>query len=508
MSNVSRLRPDVGVPLTNLTLQLHSSRVAVPRYDRSALTRSIVHVGVGGFHRAHQEMYFDDLAVQRISDDWGVTGVGLHSRDMKAALSAQDCLYTVVQRGAGVERARVVGSLCQYLYARGEGMRVHAALTDPATRIVTLTITGGGYHLDPQTGEFDVDAEPVRADRAAVGEYDTVWAYLVDALNHRRRSGIPPFTVMSCDNLPDNGAAARKALVSFAELRSPQLAAWINDNVAFPSSMVDRITPKTAPRDRKSIERMFGVADRWPVVTEPFTQWVVEDTFSHGRPPLEEVGVEMVDDVTPHKLAKTRLLNGIHCAIGYLGLLAGYQRTDQAMRNPLIHRYVEELMQDEISPLLSAVPGWDMAEYRSTVLERLMNPHISDQLSRLAARGSVKMPAYLLPSLHEARAQHRQHNLLTLALAAWMRYLRGYDLGRRPITVDDPRAHELTTKAKLGQYNPVPLLKAADVFGDDLQSDDDFIYRLSDKLKDIDRSGVEGAIRRTLAVPLADAVGT
>jgi mannitol-1-phosphate/altronate dehydrogenase len=450
-------------------------------------------------------MYFDALASQGVSQEWGITGVGLHNRQMKAALSKQDCLYTVVERGTGVERGRVVGSLCEYRYAPDESSEVRAALADERTRLVTLTITGNGYHFDPHCGEFDTECEAVRADQGADGQYQTAWGFLADALESRRRSGTKGFTVLSCDNMPDNGGAARAAMVTFARMRDPGLAHWIEENVAFPSTMVDRITPATSQIDRDFIERRFGVADRWPVVTEPFSQWIIEDNFCNGRPPLEDVGVEIVADVSTHKLVKTRLLNGVHCAIGYLGILAGYERTAEAMADPLIYGYVQTLMRSEIAPLLPAVPGWDMDDYQRALLRRLTNPHISDQLSRLAARGSTKMPSYLLPSLNEARTQRRQHTLLTIAVAAWLRYLRAYDFTGAPITIQDQHAPRLTELAERGHNDARPLLGLRDIFAN-LSEDVAFTSRVSAMLEEIDRFGVRAALQRNATGSLTGAM--
>jgi mannitol-1-phosphate/altronate dehydrogenase len=303
---------------------------------------------------------------------------------------------------------------------------------------------------------------------------------------------------MSCDNLPDNGAAARAALSSYAALLDPKLASWIEGNVAFPSSMVDRITPKSSSGDGELVQRLFGVTDRLPVFAEPFSQWVIEDTFCNERPPLHEVGAEFVADVAPHKLAKSRLLNGTHCAVAYLGILAGYQRIDEAMADPVIYRYVERLMREEVAPLLPRVPGLDLEAYQRRLIERLVNPKIGDQLTRLAARGSTKVPAYLLPSLIDARAQGRPHELLTLAVAAWMRYLRGYDFRGKVVHVEDARSRELTTLAKLGQSDPGPLLEVRDVFGD-LGGDDDVVRELKCNLRDLDRARVHDVLRQRLA---------
>jgi mannitol 2-dehydrogenase len=468
----------------------------VPTYDRSMLQRGVVHIGAGNFHRAHQAVYFDDLACSGISTEWGVTGVSLHSRDAKDLLSAQDGLYTVVQRGHDRQTARVVGSIGSIHYAPNDSAAVRAALADPQTRIVSLTITGNGYFLDPVTREFDADHPDVRADLVASNGFATAWGYLAEALEHRRRTGIAPFTVLCCDNIPDNTQPARTALVSFAALRDPDLARWIDTHVAFPSTMVDRITPSTSKSEREFVEHTFGIADRWPVVTEPYCQWIIEDSFSDARPPLEEVGAQFVADVSDHKLIKTRLLNGTHIALGCLGTLAGYQRTDEAMKDHVIFDYVEQLMRDEIQPLLPAVPGMNTPGYRNTLLTRLSNPRMGDQLSRLARRGSTKISSFLLPSLQEAIVQDRPHTLLMLALAGWARYLRGYDLQGREIRIDDPQSELLTKLATMEGNNPGALLRH-EIFTE-LRLVPCFTERFGDMIADIDELGVLPTLRRAL----------
>jgi mannitol 2-dehydrogenase len=496
MRNVLPWRPKTGVPLTNATLRLHSQRIDVPTYDRSALQRGVVHFGAGNFHRAHQAVYFDDLACLGISHDWGVTGVSLHSRDVKDVLSAQDGLYTVVQRGHDRQTARVVGSIGSLHYAPNDRAAVRAALADPQTRVVSLTITGNGYFLNPVSREFDADHPDVRADLVPSNSFATAWAYLAEALERRRRAGTAPFTVLCCDNIPDDTQAARTALVSFAALKDPGLARWIDTHVAFPSTMVDRITPQTSNSERQFVEQTFGVADKWPVLTEPYCQWVIEDTFSNGRPPLHEVGAQFVADVSDHKLVKTRLLNGTHIALACLATLASYQRTDEAMKDRVIFEYVEQLMRDEIQPLLPAVPGMNTPGYRQTLLARLSNPRMSDQLSRLARRGSTKMASFLLPSLQEAIAQDRPHTLLMLAIAGWARYLRGYDLKGREIRIDDPQAALLTKLATMAGDNPDPLLRH-EIFAE-LRLVPAFAECLGDMIANIDEDGVLLTLRQAL----------
>ncbi|BBY02406.1 mannitol dehydrogenase family protein [Mycobacterium seoulense] len=492
MRIISR-RPEGGVPLSNATLQLHSKRIAVPTYERSALRRGVVHIGAGNFHRAHQAVYFDDLARSGISDRWGVTGVSLHSPNAKDMLAAQDGLYTVVQRGHDGQTARVVGSIGSVHYAPNDGAAVRAGLADPQTRIVSLTITDNGYFLDPVTDEFDANHPDVRADLVASGSYATAWGYLAEALDRRRRAGVAPFTVLCCDNIPGDTRPAKTALVSFAAMRNPRLARWIERNVAFPSTMVDRITPQTSKSERAFVEQTYGVADKCPIVTEPYRQWVIEDSFSNGRPPLEEVGAEFVADVSDHKLIKTRLLNGTHIALACLATLAGYQRTDEAMRDPVIFDYVEKLLRDEIQPLLPAVPRMNTPEYRATLLDRLGNPRMSDQLSRLARRGTGKITLFVLPSLREAIAQGRPHTLLMLAVAGWARYMRGHDLQGRKLRLEDSQAIPVARLANMATGNPDPLLRHA-MFAE-LRAVPGFAERLGEMIARIDTRGVLPTLR-------------
>ncbi len=495
MFDVVRLHPSTAVPLNEGTLQLHSTKVDVPTYDRSALKRSIVHIGMGNFHRAHQAVYFDDLAGLGVSQEWGLTGVSLRHGRTNELLSEQDGLYTVVQRSLDEDTARVVGSICRWHFGGENSSAALAALADEATRIVTLTITDDGYCIDKRTGEFDCRRSDVGADLSIPNHFTTTWAYLAEALDRRRRAGLAPFTVMSCDNVPDNGHAARTALVAFAALRDPSLGRWIERHVAFPSTMVDRITPATTWAEKRFVERSFGIADACPVIAEPFRQWFVEDTFCNGRPPLEEVGVDFVADVSGYKLVKTRLLNGMHSAIAYLATLAGYERIHEAVGDPVLGRYAEQLMREEMAPLMPAVRGIDIQDYCSTTLERFRNPRISDRMSRLAARGSVKMPAYLLPSLHEAIAAGRPHTLLMLAVAGWARYLRGRDLVGRDIDIQDSQAHLLKTLAMTGKNYPGPLLRNHDVFGD-LRLVPGFVDQLGEMIESIDTRGVVATVRR------------
>ena len=465
----------------------------IPTYDRRALTPGVVHISVGSFHRSHQAVYFDDLAERGLGTGWGLVGVGLHRREMRDALAAQDGLYTVVARGHGVEQARIIGVITRYLYAPERGDGVLDALTDERTRLATLTITGCGYKVEAATGAFAADDPQVRADLAHPDRPCSAIGYLVEALDRRRRAGRAPFTVLSCDNLPANGALARTALVAFARLRDERLARWIEGNVAFPSSMVDRITPKTTPEDRAMVERVYGISDRWPVMTESFSHWIVEDEFVDARPPLDEVGVQFVSDVRPYALMKTRLLNASHCALGYLGRLGGHRRTHEAIADPAYAAFIARMMSEEIAPLLPPVPGIDLRAYQATLLERFANPAIGDRLTRLCRNGSAKVPRHVLSSIREARATGRPHALLTLTAAAWCRYLRGVDERGLPIVLDDPAAERLRTLALLGGRDPRPLLADHATFGS-LGADAGFVEAIERDVAELDAAGARAVV--------------
>jgi len=470
-------------PLRRATLPLLAARgVSVPTYDARALRSGVVHLGVGRFHRAHQARYFDELAERGISAGWGVLGSGFRSASTKDALAAQDHLFTVVQRhdrtegrpGDGDLDARVVGVLRGYLFAPREHERLVAALAHPDTKLVTVTMTAEAYLPTALT------AGEVRLPGSAFG-------CLVAALDRRRRAGAPPFTVLSCENVPANGDAARDAVLGAASVLRPGLGAWIEREVAFPNSMVDRITPPVTDELRSRLRRRYGLADCCAVVTEPFTQWVVEDRFCNERPPLEEVGVQFVADARPHKELKTRLLNGSHVALGYLGSAAGFTNTAEAMRDPVFGTYVEQLMRAEVAPSLPPVAGVDLAAYQSLLLGRLRSESMGDPLSRLCVRGSMRVPGYVLPSLVDALVAGRPHARLTLVLAGWVRHLRS---GEGP---DDPAAALLHAAVRRHPGDLRPLLAHRAIFGA-LGEHPAYAEELSSAVAALDAYGVLGAI--------------
>ncbi|MFN2561441.1 MAG: mannitol dehydrogenase family protein [Jatrophihabitans sp.] len=451
-----------------------AEHVSFPSYDRDSLVPAVVHLGVGGFHRAHQAVYFDHLAASGCSE-WGVVGVGISRPELGEVLEAQDHLFLVVERQGDRSRARVVGSMVDYLLLADDPAAVTERMADPQTRLVTMTITADGYRVDDE-----------------MQQGDSVFVPVVEALDNRRQAGVAPFTVLSCDNLPDSGAAARRAVLAVAARRSPELVEWIDANVCFPSSMVDRITPSTSDEVRDQVQDEFNIDDGWPVVTEEFSQWVIEDCFSNDRPQLDRVGARFVDDVAPYKLIKSRLLNGTHCALGYLGYLAGYRRTDEAMADPQIDRFITALMRDEVAPLLPGdVAGMELDGYQRDLLERFGNTEIGDQLARLCGRGSTKMVDYVLPSVHEA--QDRPHRLLTLVVAAWCRYLQGTDLQGEPIEVKDARRDELQPLARTAGEDARPFLEVEGIFGD-LARGEQFCAEINRLVRLLDERGVQAAI--------------
>lgn len=455
--------------LNESTLNTLAPTVSTPSYDRSAITPGIIHFGVGNFHRAHQAMYLDRLLAQG-ETDWGICGVGVLPGDqaMRDALAAQDNLYTLVTNAPdGTQEARVIGSLREYLYAPDDPQAVLDRLADPATRIVSLTITEGGYSVNDATGEFDPQDPLTLGDlEPDSGLPSSVLGYITAGLARRRAEGTPPFTVMSCDNIQGNGHVARAVTLAFAERKDPELAAWIAENVAFPNSMVDRITPVTTDETRAAVQAAYGVEDRWPVWAESFTQWVLEDNFPNGRPPLEGVGVQMVDDVMPYELMKLRLLNASHQALAYPGALAGLEFVHEVCRDPVFADFLLDYMRLEGIPTLLPVPGIDLDAYSRELIARYRNEAVRDTLARLAFDGSERIPKFLLPVLREQLASGGDIRRCAFVLAAWSRFLEGRDELGNPTPISDRRAAELSAAARAEHEAPGSFLNYQPVFGD------------------------------------------
>ena len=450
--------------------------VGVPGYDRSRVTPGIVHFGVGGFHRAHQAMYLDTLMCEGEALDWGITGVGVlpGDRRMHEVLHAQDCLYTLVVKDPdGTMHPRVIGSIVDYLFAPDDPDAVLRAMTDPATRIVSLTVTEGGYHVNQATGEFDDTDPAIQSDLEEGAVPGTAFGFIVEALRRRRSEGTEPFTVMSCDNIAGNGEVAHKMIGAFARLKDADLASWIEKHVPFPNCMVDRITPVTTDDDREALAREFGVEDGWPVVCEPFTQWALEDHFAAGRPPYDAAGAQLVPDVTPYELMKLRLLNASHQAMCYLGYLAGYRYAHEVSSDPLFVGFLLGYMDDEATPTLEPVPGVDLDSYKHQLIERFANPEIKDTLARLCAESSDRIPKWLLPVVRDQLAAGGPIRRAALVVAAWARYAEGVDEDGQPIDIVDNRKESVMARAQEQGSEPLAFLRDPDLFGD-LADDDRF----------------------------------
>ncbi|HEY3714023.1 MAG TPA: mannitol dehydrogenase family protein [Jatrophihabitantaceae bacterium] len=442
--------------------------VAVPQYDRRAVSLGIVHFGVGGFHRSHQAMYLDSLMNRELAHDWGICGVGLLPGDqqMRDVLRAQDSLYTLIVKAPnGTRTARVIGSILDYLYGPDEPEEILGTLTSPDIRVVTLTLTEAGYNVHRVTGQFDPGGPDITHDLAHPDAPRTAFGFVVEALARRRASGLAPFTVVSCDNVQGNGHVARTAFSGFAELRDPELASWVRTHVAFPNSMVDRITPATTDDDRATLQGEYGIADAWPVVCEPFTQWILEDSFGDGRPPFDIVGVQLVADVEPYELMKLRLLNASHQALGYAGYLAGYRYVHEASADPAFVEFLLGYMRDEALPTLPPVPGVDLQAYIAELIERFANPEIRDTLARLCVDASERIPKFLLPVIRHQLDTGGPADRAIAVVACWARYAEGVDEQGEPIEVVDPAGDVLTTAAGRQRTDPLAFVENRDVFG-------------------------------------------
>ena len=456
-------------PLNARTLAYWRGRLPVPDYDRDLVTAGVVHIGVGGFHRAHQAMYHDRLMNQGAALDWGICGVGVMAADrrMKEVLDAQDGLYTLVLKHSdGTYEPRVIGSIVEYLFAPDDPEAVIEKMAAESTRIVSLTITEGGYNLSDVTGEFDVANPDVLADLEPGAVPRTTFGLITEALRRRWKRGLAPFTVMSCDNLQDNGYLSKRVFTAFAGLRDPDLGDWVEREARFPNSMVDRITPVTTDTDRGEIRERFGIEDLWPVVCEPYTQWVLQDAFTAGRPPYERVGVQVVEQVEPYELMKLRLLNGSHQAMAYFGYLCGYRLVHEAAQDPLFQAFMLGYMDCEATPTLAPVPGVDLEGYKHTLIERFSNPQVRDTIARLCAESSDRIPKWLLPVVRAQLVTGGEIRRSAAVVASWARYAEGFDEAGQPIEVVDRLRDTLTQLARQQYEDPDAFIANRDVFGD------------------------------------------
>lgn len=470
--------------------------IARPNYDRAGVRVGIVHFGVGGFHRSHQAMYLDTLMNDGQALDWGICGVGVlpHDARMRDVMAAQDCLYTLaVKHPDGSRELRVIGSIVEYLLAPDDPEAVIERMCDPAVRIVSLTVTEGGYNTSDLTGEFDTSNPAMIADATGDAAPATMFGLVTEALARRRARGIPPFTVMSCDNIQGNGDVAKRSFVAYAGMRDAELAAWIANEVAFPNSMVDRITPVTSDDDRREVSDRLGMTDEWPVVCEPFEQWALEEHFPLGRPEFERVGVQVVADVEPYELMKLRLLNATHQGMCYFGYLMGYRFAHEASADPAIATMLLDYMDHEATPTLHPVPGVDLDAYKRMLIERYRNPEVRDTLARLCAESSDRIPKWLLPVVREQLAKDGRIDNSAAFVASWARYAEGVDEQGEPITVVDRLADELVPIARTQSSDPLAFIRNRTLFGD-LVDDDRFVAAYSRALSSLRERGARATV--------------
>jgi mannitol 2-dehydrogenase len=458
------------VQLKQENLYRLADEIARPSYDRSKVKAGIVHIGVGGFHRSHQAYYTDALLSDSDASDWGICGVGLRDADRKIGdiLKTQDYLYTlIVKHPQGTVETCVIGSLIDFMLACDDPGAVIDRMASADTKIVSLTITEGGYNFNAATGEFDFDNPDVRHDLEHPSSPKTVFGYLTAALKKRRALGLPAVTVQSCDNIQHNGNMTRKMLLAFAHKQDADLARWIESEVCFPNAMVDRITPVTTPEDIAYLRSAMGLEDQWPVTCEPFTQWVIEDDFSNGRPAWERVGAQFVPDVTPYEKMKIRLLNAGHSVLGMLGSIHGHKTIDGCMADPLFAAYVRRFMDVEATPVLDPVAGVDLEAYKDSLIERFGNPNIKDSVARICLESSAKLPVFLVPTITENLERGGSIKFAALVVAAWCFYSdKGVDRHGARLDIVDAMKDELHQAAKGTSDDTLSFLKLEPIFGD------------------------------------------
>ena len=477
-----------------------AQNVALPAYDRKSLTPGIVHIGLGNFHRAHMAVYLDDLFALGLDHDWAILGAGVRAGDarMRDAMLAQDCLSTIIELDPSGRSARRVGSMVGFIEVQHDNAALIGAMSDPAIRIVSLTVTEGGYYVDSATGKFDTKAADIIADAANPTRPATAFGAILAALKARKAAGVQPFTVMSCDNLPGNGHVTEAAVVGLARLSDPKFADWVKANVAFPNGMVDRITPATGPRERAMAAEFGLAADPVPVTCEPFRQWVLEDKFSAGRPALEKVGVTFTSDVHAFEAMKIRILNGGHAIIAYPGGLKGIEYVHEAMADPTIRGFLDAVESREILPVVAPVPGVVLSHYKAQIIERFSNPEVADTERRLCLDGTNRQPKFIIPSIRDALASGAKAEGLTLLSAMWCRYCYGTDEMGAQIAPNDPNWDVLQERARAARDDPAAWIGMTAVYGD-LAGNAGFVARFGVALREVWADGAEIAMQRYIA---------
>lgn len=469
--------------LCNKNLNQLPATVQRPHYDRSQVVPAIVHLGVGAFHRAHQAVMTD--AVLASGDlGWGIVGAGLMTTSTRDALAPQDGLYTLVERAAGSEQLQVIGAIVEVLGGAADLSLVLARMCDARTRIVSLTVTEKGYYLDPASGQLQLQAPAIQADLATPDAPKTILGLIVQALQHRKAKGIAPFTVLSCDNLPSNGKTARAAVLAFAREVDAELAAWIEARVSFPCSMVDRITPATTDADRAYVNAQLGMLDAWPIVTEQFVQWVIEDNFTMGRPDWTLGGAVFSNEIEAWENMKLRCLNGAHSTLAYLGQLTGRETVAEAMQLPLITDLLDRLWA-EVLEVLHAPTGVNPQDYVEQLKKRFCNPALKHRTAQIAMDGSQKLPQRLLATLRERLAAGLPSPAIATAIAGWMHF--AVKTAHTPGAVlNDPLSADILAQARASHDSTAiidNLLGLDKIFGSDLKTHAGFKAEVLDGLR-------------------------
>ncbi len=459
-----------SIQLKQENLHRLAGEIVRPSYDRSKVKAGIVHIGVGGFHRSHEAYYTNALMDEADASAWGICGVGLREADRKIGdiLKAQDYLYTlIVKHPQGKVETRVIGSIIDFMLSCDDPGAVIDRMASADTKIVSLTITEGGYNFNSATGEFEFGTPDVRHDLENPTSPKTVFGYLTAALKKRRAQGLSAFTIQSCDNIQHNGDLTRKMVLAFADRQDAEFARWIESDVCFPNAMVDRITPVTTPEDIAYLDTEMGLKDEWPVTCEPFTQWVIEDSFSNGRPAWEKAGAQFVADVTPYEKMKLRLLNAGHSVLGLLGSIHGHKTIDGCVADPLFATYLRRFMDEEATPVLDPVEGIDLDAYKDNLSERFGNPNIKDSLARICLESSAKLPVFLVPTITENLERGGSIKYATLVIAAWCFYSdKGVDRHGARLDIVDAMKDELHQAAKATPDDALSFLKLEPIFGD------------------------------------------
>lgn len=459
---------DKYIQLNQKNLSQIAETVSCPTYDRSKVSAGIVHVGIGGFHRAHQAYYTDELLEKGGHNNWGICGVALLPFDDKIyqVLKNQDGLYTVIIKELdGNLSIKVIGSIVEYLFAPNNPLAVIKKMADPETRIISLTITEGGYNYDEATGEFIFDNPKIQHDLMCPYAPKTIFGYLAQAFKLRKKEGTKGCTVQSCDNIQGNGRVTKKMVISYLKKAEPDLVEWVNSNISFPNSMVDRITPVTRIDDIKLLKDKTGIQDDWPVVCEPFKQWVIEDDFKTERPAWEKVGAQFVKDVEPYERMKLSLLNAGHSVLGILGALLGYNTIDDVVNDASIKSFLIAFMDKEVTPSLGELKGVDLKSYKTSLIERFGNQNIKDQVARICSESSAKIPKFLLPTIKYKLSNQYDFSYSAFVIAAWAIYNKGINENGDVLEIADAMKDELNEKALVSINDPKLFLELESVFG-------------------------------------------